>query len=82
MRIPVLYEQITERGFPVGWYYAHLPTLGLTTHGQGIEGARIAALDLAEVWLAEKAAHGESPSPPGETLLATLDVTCHAPEST
>lgn len=50
MYLPILYEKITDREFPVGFYYAHLPSLGLTTHGQGIEGAKAAALDLISVW--------------------------------
>ncbi len=50
MYVPILYEKITDREFPVGFYYAHLPSLGLTTHGQGIEGAKAAALDLISVW--------------------------------
>lgn len=35
---------------------AHIPTLNLTTHGQGIEGALAAAQELAEAWVAEKQA--------------------------
>ncbi|MDP2208575.1 MAG: hypothetical protein Q8K98_07350 [Bacteroidota bacterium] len=40
--------------FPDGYYYAHLPTLDLTTHGFGIEGAKQAALDLIKLWIDEK----------------------------
>jgi hypothetical protein len=32
MRFSVLLESIQEPGFE-GWYYAHIPTLDLTTHG-------------------------------------------------
>jgi len=60
MSIGVLFEKIHEPGFSDGWFYAHVPSLGLTTHGQGIDGARKAALDLVRLWLAEKKAHGES----------------------
>ena len=42
----ILFEKITDPDFPKGYYYAHVPTLGLTTHGLGIEGARTAAEDL------------------------------------
>lgn len=50
----VLFEPVQDVGFPDGYYYAHIPTLGLTTHGLGIEGARQAALELARLWLDEK----------------------------
>jgi predicted RNase H-like HicB family nuclease len=60
MNVGVLFERVQDAGFPDGYYYAHIPTLGLTTHGLGIEGAREAALDLARLWLAEKHAHGEA----------------------
>jgi predicted RNase H-like HicB family nuclease len=36
-----------------------VPTLNLTTHGKGLEGARQAAVDLLELWFAEKQANGE-----------------------
>ena len=41
-------------GFAPGYYYAHVPSLGLTTHGLGVEGARQAAADLLRLWIAEK----------------------------
>ena len=46
----ILFEKITDSDFPKGYYYAHVPTLGLTTHGMGIEGARAAAEDLIRLW--------------------------------
>ena len=58
MRYSVLLEPIQEPGF-VGWYYAHIPTLDLTTHGQGMEGALTAARELVGLWIAEKRANGE-----------------------
>jgi hypothetical protein len=62
MNFGVLFENIQEAGFPPG-YYAHVPSLGLTTHGLGIAGARQAAMDLVQLWLAEKKAdQGRSPS--------------------
>ena len=54
MNFPILYERISEPGFPDGFYYAHLPTFGLTTHGKGIEGAKSAALDLISVWVEDE----------------------------
>ena len=40
MKIGVVYEKLTDKNFTTGYYYAHIPTLGLTTHGKGIEGAK------------------------------------------
>ena len=57
-----------------GTYYAHVPSLGLTTHGQGIEAAMEAARDLIQLWVEEKRSHGETPKPVAESLLATLEV--------
>ena len=53
MNYPVIYEKIEEADFPEGYYYAYIPTLGLTTHGKGIEGAKEAALDLLKLWIDE-----------------------------
>lgn len=58
-RYSVLIEAATENGFE-GYYYAHVPFLDLTTHGQGIEGALQAAKELDEAWVAEKQGHGET----------------------
>jgi predicted RNase H-like HicB family nuclease len=65
MRYSVLLEPIQEPGFQ-GWYYAHIPTLDLTTHGQGVEAALAAAQELVAGWIAEKQASGESV--PSETI--------------
>jgi predicted RNase H-like HicB family nuclease len=59
VRYSVLIESVNEAGFE-GYYYAHVPALDLTTHGQGIEGALQAAQELVEAWVAEKQAHGEA----------------------
>ena len=59
MRYSVLLEPINEPEFQ-GYYYAHIPTLDLTTHGQGIEGAIAAAQELIEAWVEEKRSRGES----------------------
>lgn len=55
----IVYEKIDEPSFPSGYYYAHIPSLDLTTHGEGIEGAKEAAYDLVKLWIAEKKANGE-----------------------
>jgi predicted RNase H-like HicB family nuclease len=59
MDYSILIEKINDGSFPEGYYYAHIPTLDLTTHGFGIEGAKKAALDLVELWIKEKKAHSE-----------------------
>jgi predicted RNase H-like HicB family nuclease len=58
-RYSVLFQEINEPGFPTGWYYAHIPSLGLTTHGEGLDGAQKAAADLLGLWCAEKQSNGE-----------------------
>lgn len=55
----ILFEKIQDKDFEPGYYYAHIHSLGLTTHGFGIEGAREAAKDLISVWIAEKKACNE-----------------------
>jgi len=74
MNYPILFEKIEEPDFPAGHYYAHLPTLGLTTHGFGVEGARAAALDLARLWIGEKRANGETVPSSSDCLLSTLEI--------
>jgi predicted RNase H-like HicB family nuclease len=78
MNYPLVFEKVSEPGFPEGYCYAHLPTLGLSTHGEGIAGARKAAEDLAGLWISELRNRGEAPPRPGETLLSTLEVPEHA----
>lgn len=58
MRYSVFLEPVHEPEFE-GYYYAHVPTLDLTTHGKGVDGALAAAQELTEAWVAEKRAHGE-----------------------
>jgi predicted RNase H-like HicB family nuclease len=74
MRFSLVFEQVQDAGFPPGYYYAHLPSVGLTTHGLGIEGARQAAADLLRLWLAEKRSHGEEVASSAETLFGTLEI--------
>jgi predicted RNase H-like HicB family nuclease len=74
MRYSVLVEPVEESECLPGCYYAHVPSLGITTHGHGVEGALAAARDLIRLWVDEKKAAGESPPPARESLLATVEV--------
>lgn len=74
MRYSVLVEPVDEAENLPGFYYAHVPSLGLTTHGAGVEGALAAARDLIHLWVDEKRAAGESSAPARESLLATIEV--------
>ena len=74
MNFGVLFEKVTDQDFPAGYYYAHVPSLGLTTHGLGIDGARQAAADLLRLWIAEKRANGEKIVASADTLFSTLEV--------
>ncbi len=74
MNFSVVFEKVQEAGFAPGYYYTHVPSLGLTTHGLGVEGARQAAADLLRLWIMEKRANGEKVSAPAETLFSTLEV--------
>ena len=60
MRYNVLVEPVEEIENMPGFYYAHVPSLGITTHGNGIDGALAAARDLIHLWVDEKRAAGES----------------------
>ncbi|MBI2088847.1 MAG: type II toxin-antitoxin system HicB family antitoxin [Deltaproteobacteria bacterium] len=73
MRYSVFLEPVDEPDFK-GYYYAHIPALDLTTHGQGIEGALSAAQDLVEAWIAEKRAHGEAVPIEQKSLIAQIEV--------
>ena len=57
-----------------GYFYAHVPSLGLTTHGLGVEGALEAARDLVTLWNEERRAHGEPVTAASEAILATVEV--------
>jgi predicted RNase H-like HicB family nuclease len=50
MKFTVVVEPTNEPDQP-GWYYAHIPALDLTTHGQGVEGAVAAAKELVKGWV-------------------------------
>lgn len=74
MRYPVMLERIPdEEGMP-GYFYAHVPSLGLTTHGRGMEAALEAARDLVALWNEEKRAQGEPVTAAPEAILATVEV--------
>jgi predicted RNase H-like HicB family nuclease len=81
MNFSVVFEKVQEAGFPVGYYYAHIPSLSLTTHGLGVEGARAAAADLLKLWVAEKLANGETITAPAESLFSTLELSDDALQS-
>ena len=74
MTYGILFEKITNGELPEGYYYAHVPTLGLTTHGVGVEGARSAARELIGLWIDEKKAHGEAVPETSDLLFSTVDV--------
>lgn len=74
MTYGILFEKVATGELPDGYYYAHVPTLGLTTHGLGVEGARTAARDLLQLWVEEKKSNGEALPAPTELLLSTVDV--------
>ena len=74
MRYSVLIEPVNDVGFE-DYYYAHIPSLDLTTHGKGIEGALYAAQELAEAWVAEKRAHGEAVPTERRSVIAQIEVT-------
>jgi predicted RNase H-like HicB family nuclease len=73
MRYSVLLEPINEPEFQ-GYYYAHIPTLDLTTHGMGIEGALGAAQQLVEAWVEEKRSRGETVPVETKSLIAQVEI--------
>ena len=81
MTYAILLERVEDEGFPPGYYYAHIPSLGLTTHGLGIAGARQAAGDLLQQWIAEKRAHHEPVPSAGEFFFSTVEVPDNALQS-
>jgi len=81
MVVGILFEKIQDQDFPAGYYYAHIPSLGLTTHGFGIEGAIEAAKDLIALWMAEKTANNESFNISPELLYSTIEINENAVQS-
>ncbi|MHB8519316.1 MAG: type II toxin-antitoxin system HicB family antitoxin [Limisphaerales bacterium] len=82
MHFSVVFDKVQDAGFPPGYYYAHVPSLGVTTHGLGIEGARQAAAELLRLWLAEKKSCGETVRGSSETLIGTLEISDDALQGT
>ena len=74
MRYNVIVEPVEASEHMPGCFYAHVPSLGITTHGNGVEGALAAARDLIHLWVSEKRAAGESTTPARESLLTTIEV--------
>ncbi len=73
VRFSVLMQPINELDFE-GYYYAHIPSLELTTHGLGIEGALKAAQEIVEAWVTEKRAHGETVPAECNPVIARIEV--------
>ncbi len=73
MTYTILFQKIDEKGFPSGYYYANIPALDITTHGEGIEGARDAAKDLLKIMDRRKKAAGESINPENEITKSRRD---------
>ena len=73
MRYSVLLEPVGELGFE-GYYYAHVPTLDLTTHGLGVEGALDAARELVALWVAEKRARGDTIPTETQSLVGHIEI--------
>ena len=71
MRYTVMIEPTDEPDHP-GWCYAHVPTLGLTTHGQGIDGARAAAQDLIQGWISERVREAKREHRPDRAVPGSL----------
>lgn len=74
MTYSIVLEKIKSNDFPTGYFYAHIPSLDLTTHGLGIEGAEQAAKDLLKLWLEEKKANGEEIKEESETYFSKIDI--------
>ncbi len=81
MNYAILLERIDDPTFPKGYYYAHIPSLGLTTHGLGVDGAREAARDLLNLWIAERKSNGEIVPAPGEFFFSTVELSEDALQS-
>ena len=74
MKFAVAIEAVPASENLPGFYYAHVPSLGLTTHGKGRDGALQAARELVKLWLEEKQAHRETVPTGGEMVLETIEV--------
>ena len=75
MTFGIVFQKLDEPGFPEGSFYAHVPALGLTTHGEGLDGARLAACDLIKLWVAEKREQGEPVAEAVDCFYTTVELT-------
>lgn len=73
MRYSVFLEPVREPEF-AGHFYAHIPTLDLTTHGKGMDGALAAARELVTAWIEEKRSHGEDVPIESQSTVAQIEV--------
>ncbi len=74
MTYTIIYEKINNSLSHAGYYYAHIPSLDLTTHGLGIEGAKKAAEELLRGWIEEKKANGEEIPIEAESFYSQIDI--------
>ena len=74
MKYSVALEVVPESEQMPGYFYAHIPSLGLTTHGLGSNGALEAAKDLVKLWTEEKRAHQEEARPAGEPTCGRISM--------
>ena len=74
MTYSIVYERIKDGSLPHAYFYAHIPTLDITTHGKGIEGAKKAAIDLIQLWIAEKKANNEKLPVEEETYFSKIEI--------
>ena len=73
MRYTVLLEPTNEPSRP-GWYYAHIPTFDLTTHGLGLEGALEAARDFVSGWISELQSRGEEIPEEKQAFISQIEI--------
>ncbi len=73
MRYTIILEPTNEPSNP-GWYYAHIPTLDLTTHGLGPEGAMAAAHELISGWIAELRSQGEPVPSESQCFISQIEI--------
>ncbi|MES0488927.1 MAG: hypothetical protein ABUK01_02980 [Leptospirales bacterium] len=74
MDYSILIEKITDDSLPEEYYYTHIPALDLTTHGKGIEGAKKAAIELIQGWIAEKLANKETVPKESESYFSKVTI--------
>jgi predicted RNase H-like HicB family nuclease len=74
MNYGIVFEPVDDPGFPEGWFYAHIPALGVTTQGEGLDGAKHAAKELAALWIAEKKANSEQVPQPASSFFSTIEI--------